>query len=79
MDVANAACTASYTAMLTVIWCYSECCVLSGLDFEATGGYIVSCLSNYCFEGIDSLYHYMGALFWLNVETLERAPAHPLP
>ena len=25
------------TAMLMVTWCHSECCVLSGLDFEATG------------------------------------------
>ena len=34
-DIGDAACTASYT-MLTVTWCHSECCVLSGLDIEAT-------------------------------------------
>ena len=37
MDVGNAVCTASYT-MFMVTQCRSECCVLSGLDFEAAGG-----------------------------------------
>ena len=39
-DVANAASTASYT-MLTVTLCRSECCVPSGLDFEAAGESVV--------------------------------------
>ena len=43
--------------MLTVIWCRSECCVRSGLDFEAAGGSFVHyCLSNYLLlEDIESL------------------------
>jgi len=32
--------TMSYT-MLTVTWCHSECCVPSGLNFEAAGGSVV--------------------------------------
>ena len=48
MDVANVVHTTkwvclarlSYT-MLTVTLCHSECCVLSELDFEATGGIVV--------------------------------------
>ena len=55
MDMANAACTASYT-MLMVTWCHSGCCVPSGLDFEAAGGSIVCyCLSNYLLQGHESL------------------------
>ena len=51
--------TASYT-MLTVTLCRSECCVQSGLDFEATGDSVVSYfVSNYGskqgFEGFESL------------------------
>ena len=41
----------SYT-MLTVTWCCSECCVLSGLNFVATGGSVACyCLSNYLLWG----------------------------
>ena len=43
-DAANVVHTTSYT-MLTVIWCRSECCVRSGLNFEAAGGslYVIAC------------------------------------
>ena len=39
-NIANAVCTVSYT-MLMVTWCRSECCVPSGLYFEAVGGSVV--------------------------------------
>ena len=42
---------ASYT-MLTATWCCSECCVPSGLNFEAAGVSVVHyCLSNYLLRG----------------------------
>ena len=74
MDVANPVHTTSHT-MLTVTWCHSECCVPSGLNFEAAGGSVVrysSKASNHCV-------HDMGSLSWLNAETLKRAPTvfHP--
>ena len=58
--------------MLT--WCRSECCVQSGLDFEATGGSIVRyCLSNpFASRASTHCKHDMGTLSWLNVEALER-------
>jgi len=40
---ANAVCIMGYT-MLTITWCISECCVLSGLDFDAAGDSVVHCL-----------------------------------
>ena len=39
-DIANAVYTVSYT-LLMVTWCRSECCVLSGIGFEAAGGSFV--------------------------------------
>ena len=46
------------------VTCYSECCVLSGLDFEAAGGPVVC---YYCLCLIASSYKQeIGALFWLN-------------
>jgi len=36
------------TLMVVVTWCCSECCVPSGLDFEAAVGSVVRyCLSSY--------------------------------
>ena len=67
-DVADVACTASYT-MLTVTWCCSEHCAPSGLDFKAAGGSVVRC----CLSASSHCKHDMGTLSWLNVETLERA------
>ena len=63
--------------MLTVTWCHSECCVPSGLDFQAAGGSIVRyCLSNYLLRGHPDAVnmHDMGTLSWLNAEPLERVP-----
>ena len=40
-EVSNVAHTVSYTAMLMVTLCHSECYVPSGLDFEAAGGFVV--------------------------------------
>ena len=55
--------------MLT--WCHSECCVVSGLDFEAAGGSAVrSCLSNYSLRGHQVA---VGALSRLDAVALERA------
>ena len=80
MYVANAVYTTSYT-MLTVTRCHSECCVLSGLDFEATSGSIVSyCLSDYldnCLRALSRCKYDMGTLLWLNVENTQKS-AHPL-
>ena len=46
----------------------------SGLDFEATGGSIVF-LQLFAFRALSQCKHDMGALLWLNAETLEIAPA----
>ena len=44
--------TASYS-MLTITSYSLECCVLSGLDFEATGDYVVRYfVSNYLLRGL---------------------------
>ena len=52
----------SYT-MLMVTCCHSECCVSSGLDFEAVGGSIVPyCL---CLRGSSHCKYDMGTLLWL--------------
>ena len=65
--------------MLMVTWCCSECCVPSGLDFEAAGGSIVRyCLSNsFASRASTRCKHGMGALSWLNAVTLKRAPNPP--
>ena len=43
--------SASYT-MVTVTWCCSECCVLSGLDFKVAGDPgVCYCLSKYLLRG----------------------------
>ena len=67
MDVGNAVHTASYI-MLTVTWCSrSECCVLSGLDFEVSSSFVY-------LRALNHWKHDMGTLLWLNAETLRRAP-----
>ena len=63
MDVANAVRTVSYT-MLTVTWCRSECCVPSGLDFEAAGDSVVHYfVSNYLLRGLRTALDMTWALF----------------
>ena len=54
--------------MLTVISCHLECCVPSGLDFKAAGDsvYVILCAS----RASSSCKHDVGALSWLNVETV---------
>ena len=38
--------------MLTVTWCSSKCCVLSGLDFKVAGDPgVCYCLSKYLLRG----------------------------
>ena len=68
MDEGNLAHTASYP-MLTVC-SRSECCVLSGLNFEVSDG------SMYLFalRASNHWKHDMGALSWLNAEALKRVP-----
>ena len=56
--------------MLTVTWCLLECCVFSGLDCGAAGSSVV-CYYLSLRESGRCTYD-MGALLWLNVETLER-------
>ena len=53
--------------MLTVTWCRSECCVLSGLDFEATGGSICTLLFVQLFASMAMSHckHDIGALHGL--------------
>ena len=41
----------SWSTMLMVTWCHSECCVLSGLDFQAV-------YPNICFEGINMTWEF---------------------
>ena len=62
--------------MLTVTYCRSDCCVPLGLDFEATGDSVCTLLFVQLFASSASSHckHDMGALLWLNAETLERAP-----
>ena len=70
-EVFNVAHTVSYTAMLIVTWCHSECYVSSELDFEAAG----VCLSNYiCCEASSCCNYNMGIRLWINAKTLKRAP-----
>ena len=69
MDEGNLVHTTSYT-MLTVCSC-SGCCVLSGLDFEVSGG------SMYLFASRASNHwkHDMGVLLWfINAKTHKRVP-----
>ena len=62
-DVANALSTASYT-MLTVTSYRSECCVPSGLDFEAAGDSAVRYfVSNYWLQGLRVAVNMTWALF----------------
>ena len=54
-------------------WCPSECCMPSGLDFQAACGLVVRyCLSN--FFALRASKHDMGPLSWLKAETLGRTP-----
>ena len=65
--------------MLTVTSCHSECCVPSGLDFEAAGDSVVRyfCVQLFALRASSRCKHDVGALSWLNVETVERAPTPP--
>ena len=50
--------------MLTVTSYGSECCVPSGLDFEAAGVYVVRYfVSNYLLQGLEIAVNMMWALF----------------
>ena len=71
MDVANevsipkvvSRLTVSYS-MLTVTSYSSECCMASGLDFEAAGDYVVRYfVSNYLLRGLQVAVNMMWALF----------------
>ena len=63
IHVSNAARTASYT-MLTVTCSIQSVVVLSGLDFEATGGSVVCyCLSNCLLRGHRFAVNMIWALF----------------
>ena len=58
---------ASYS-MLTVTWWRSDCCVPSGLNFEAAGGFIVHyCLSNYLLRGHQVTVNMTWPFFWHSV------------
>ena len=58
-DLANAALTDGQ-----VTWCHSECCVPSGLDFEATSCSILCyCLSSYLLQGHQVTVNMILALF----------------
>ena len=72
MDVANAVRTVSYS-MLTVTWCHSECCVLSGLDFEAAAGSVV-CYYCFALRALSHCKHDMGAHSQLNAAKLKECP-----
>ena len=68
--------TASYT-VLTVTLCRSECCVPSGLDFEAADCTLY-CVQLFASRASYRCKHDAGALSWLNVETVNsRKSAHP--
>ena len=62
--------------MLTITSCRSECCVPSGHDFEAAGDSVVRYfVCNYLLRGLRVAVNMtLGALSWLNAETVERAP-----
>ena len=62
--------------MLTVTLCRSECYVPSGLNFEATSDSVVRYfVSNYFTSRASSrCKHDVGALLWLNAETVEERP-----
>ena len=50
--------------MLTVTSYSSECCVLSGIDFEAAGDSVVRYfVSNYLLQGLQVVVNMMWALF----------------
>ena len=58
--------------MLTITSYSSECCVPSGLDFEAIGDYVVHYfVFNYLLRGLQVAVNMTWALF---AETVERAP-----
>ena len=60
----------------TVTWCYSQYCVLSGLNFKATGW--LSCrllfVQLFAAKALSYCKHDMDALSLLNVETLKKVP-----
>ena len=53
-----------------VTWYRSECCVSSGLNFEAASGSLYVII--FAPRGSGCCKHDMGALSWLNAETLKR-------
>ena len=62
-DVDNVVSTVSYT-MFTVTSCRLECCVPSGLDFEAAGDSIVRhFVCNYLLRGLQVAINMMWTLF----------------
>ena len=77
MNVANTVHTASYT-MIKVTRCCSECCVSSGLYFEAAGGFCCALLVVLLFASRASSHckYNMGALSWFIIimKTLKTAP-----
>ena len=62
--------------MLTITSCRLECCVPSGLNFEAAGDSVVHLFGVQLFASRASSHckHDVGDLSWLNAETVERAP-----
>ena len=54
----------------------------SGLDFKAAGDYVVRytlfCVQLFASRALSHCKHDVGALSWLNAETIERAPTPPL-
>ena len=58
--------------MLMVTWCHSARCVPSGPDLEAAGDSVVF-VKLFALRASSSCKHDMGALSWLNTETLEIA------
>ena len=61
--------------MLTVTSYSSDCCVLSGLDFEAASDSVVRYfVSNFASRASSRCKHDVGTLSWLNAETVKRAP-----
>ena len=66
IDIADAACTMSYTIAHSAI----QCCVLSWLNFEAAGGSIVCFVQLFASSTLSRSKHHMGTHSGLNAETL---------
>ena len=72
--------TCTHPPFPTVTWCYSQCYVLSGLNFKATGW--LSCrllfVQLFAAKALSYCKHDVDALSLLNVETLKKVPNHLL-